>query len=278
MINLIDCHTHSKNSPDAVDSVDSMCEKALKIGLSAYSITDHIECCMDRWFFDKDDEIIPHHYFKDIYESSMADISSAKEKYKNKLNLIAGIELGEPCQNLENADFYLKDERLDFVIASIHQIRGHKDFYFLNYDEFDIPTLLKLYFEEIFETCMWGKFDVLGHLTYTLRYMTGEQGKKVDLKPFEEIIRESFKTLAYNGKGIEINTSGLRQKYGDAFPSFEYVKMFKECGGEILSIGSDAHCVADLGKGIVEGVEIAKKAGFNYVAYFKNRKPTFLKI
>lgn len=54
--------------------------------------------------------------------------------------------------------------------------------------------------------------------------------------------------------------------------------MSKECGGEILSIGSDSHCVADLGKGVAEGNEIEKSAGFKYVAYYKNRKPVFLKI
>jgi len=123
---------------------------------------------------------------------------------------------------------------------------------------------LTTYYDEIYEICKWNKFDVLGHLTYTLRYMTGVQGHIVNMEQ--------------NGKGIEINTSGLRQQYGFTFPTLEYVKMFKECGGEVLSIGSDSHCAADLGKGIVEGTEIAKQSGFKYLTYFKNRKPNFIKI
>jgi len=276
--NLIDCHTHSKNSPDAIDSVDAMCEQAIKLGLSAYAITDHVECCLDRWKFEHDDEKIKPLYFKDIFEGSMSEISTAKEKYKGKLNLLCGLELGEPYQDLENADFYINDKRLDFVIASIHQIRKHEDFYFLDYNNYDIQKLMTQYFEEIFEMCQWGKFDVVGHLTYTLRYMEGEQGHMVDMKPYQEIIRECFKVLAHKGKGIEINTSGLRQKFGDSFPSLEYVKMFKECGGEILTVGSDSHCVADLGKGISQAYEIAKNAGFRYVTYFKDRKPNFIKL
>ena len=172
----------------------------------------------------------------------------------------------------------VSDKRLDFIIGSLHQLRDYDDFAFLDYKKYDINLLLREYFQQVFEMCIWNKFDVLGHLTYTLRYMQGEQGFKVNMKPYEEIIRECFKVLASNGKGIEINTSGYRQKFGDFFPSIEYVKIFKECGGEVISIGSDSHCVADLGKGIVEATEMVKHAGFNYVTYFKNRKPNFIKI
>ena len=95
---------------------------------------------------------------------------------------------------------------------------------------------------------------------------------------YEEIIREIFKTIIYNGKGIEINTSGLRQKYGKPFPEYRFVKMYKELGGELISVGSDAHTVADLGKGVADGAEIAKQAGFKYLCFFKERKPQFLII
>jgi len=104
MQNLIDCHSHSIISPDGNDSVETMCEKAIELGLSAYAITDHVESCMDRWLFEKDDDKIPPVYFKDVFEKSMCEVTKAKEKYDGKLNLICGIELGEPCQRLENTD------------------------------------------------------------------------------------------------------------------------------------------------------------------------------
>ena len=58
----------------------------------------------------------------------------------------------------------------------------------------------------------------------------------------------------------------------------EDIRMYKELGGEIISVGSDAHTVADLGKGVADGAEIAKQAGFKYLCYFKERKPQFLII
>ncbi len=276
MIKYCDSHSHSKNSPDARHSVNDMCEKAIGLELSAYTITDHIECNIERWACENPTDIGP--LFRDIFENSMRDIYIAKDKYQSRLNLLAGVELGEPCQNLECSESYAKDKRLDFIISSIHQIRGKEDFYFIDYSKEDIPSLMQTYFEEIYETVKWNGFDVIGHLTYTLRYMQGEQGYKVNMKPYEEIIRECFKTLAQNGKGIEVNTSGCRQKFGDFFPDFEYVKMFKECGGEIITTGSDSHCAEDLGKGLAEATEMIKKAGFDYIAYFKERKPQLIKI
>ncbi len=276
MIKYCDSHSHSKNSPDARHSVNDMCEKAISLGLSAYTITDHVECNVDRWECEVPKDTGP--LFRDIFENSMRDIYIAKDKYQGRLNLLAGVELGEPCQSLERSESYANDKRLDFIISSIHQIRGKQDFYFLDYSKEDIFSLMQRYFEEIYETVKWNGFDVIGHLTYTLRYMQGEQGYKVNMKPYEEIIRECFKTLAQNGKGIEVNTSGYRQKFGDFFPGFEYVKMFRECGGEIITTGSDSHCTEDLGKGLAEATEMIKKAGFDYIAYFKERKPQFIKI
>ena len=125
------------------------------------------------------------------------------------------------------AENILSDTRLDFVIGSMHELPGHDDFAFLDYSHENIPNLLEEYFNEIYKMCKWGKFDVLGHLTYALRYIQGEQNIKVDMKPYEEIIRQILKTIIQNGCGIEINTSGLYQKYGKTFPDFKYIKLYR---------------------------------------------------
>ena len=77
---------------------------------------------------------------------------------------------------------------------------------------------------------------------------------------------------------MEINTSGLRQRYGRTFPEIKYVKLFRELGGEYITFGSDAHCVRDLGKGIDTAEEMAMLAGFKYAAYFEQRRPKTIKI
>ncbi len=288
MQNYIDCHTHTNLSPDGENTPAQMCERAIELGLSAYAITDHCEC--STWFEEKyyrdrgvpksEDPFVVYDYKSRFYNAEDC-MQKLKMQYGAKLNLVCGAELGQPTQGYEGANEVAENSNLDFIIGSLHQIRNHDDFAFLKYDDkanADIRNLLTAYYEEMLEMANWGKFDVLGHLTYPLRYIEGEAGIPVDMKPYEELIREIFKQLISNGKGIEINTSGLYQQYGKTFPTFEYVKLYNNMGGEILSVGSDSHCIANLGRGVELGAEIAKTAGFRYLTYFKNRKPQFMKI
>ena len=277
-LKLIDMHTHTDFSPDAKSSLFDMCKRAEELGLLAYAVTDH--CDVNFWDKTDDKGIIDY----DMYGSGEYALKSIEQVTKLKEifpNLICGIELGQPLQNLDKAEIIANDSMLDFIIGSHHMNKGENDFYYLQYDKMnsdEINKLLENAFIQTYEMCQWGKFDVLGHLTYPLRYITGECGIEVDMSKFDDVISEIFKTLIQNGNGIEINTSGLRQKYGKTFPDLKYVKMYKEFGGEILTIGSDAHCVKDLGKGIEQGIEIAKQTGFKYVTYYKNRTPEFIKI
>lgn len=279
-MNLIDCHTHSTNSPDGGSPAEEMLIKAMESGFAAYALTDH--CEVNRWFSIEHYDVEPNEYdtydFGRDFERSMTENTALKEKYDGRINFICGIELGQAPIDLGLAEAIADDKRLDFIIGSIHQVSSYDDFAFIDYSKNAVGPLLELYYENVYKLCRWNKFDVLGHLTYPLRYIEGDKGIKVDMSGYEEIIRKSFKILIENGKGIEINTSGLRQAYGQTFPDLYWVKMFREMGGEVLSLGSDAHCTDDLGKGIKEGAEIALEAGFKYVCYFKNRKPNFIKI
>lgn len=279
---LIDCHTHTQFSVDSEADINAMAAKAAQLGLAAYAITDHCEC---NCWYDADyygGSVLSDDfgYGKD-FENSVNAITELKNKFGNSLNLICGTEMGQAMHDVEIAERIVSDSRLDFVIGSVHQIKNEKDFAFINYSDYsmsDIYNLLERYFKEIYELSRWGKFDILGHLTYTLRYIKGSFGIDADISRFDDLIAESFRELIAKDKGIEINTSGLRQSYGETFPSLKYIRLFRELGGELLSIGSDAHTVEDLGKGIADGVRLAAEAGFTKLCYFKNRKPVFIPI
>lgn len=279
-MNLIDCHTHSANSPDGHSSPEDMVKTAAAQGLAAYALTDH--CEVNRWFSIEHYGAKPNGYdtydFGRDFEISMAENSALKEKYAGKINFLCGIELGQASHDFGLAEAIAGDKRLDFVIGSMHQLPDNDDFAFIDFSQNSVPDLLEKYYSEVYRLCKWGGFDVLGHLTYPLRYIEGDGGIKTDMSLYEDIIRQSLRLLIENGKGIEINTSGLRQAYGQTFPNLYRVKMFREMGGEILSVGSDAHRAEDLGKGIAEGAEIAAAAGFTHLCCFKERKPNFIKI
>lgn len=280
---LIDCHTHTQFSVDSEADLGMCAERADRLGLAAYAVTDHCEC--NSWYpaehYSDGDDMHDSYCYKDCFLDSVAAVTALKEKYNGKLNLICGVEMGQPQAAPEAAAFINADERVDFIIGSLHQIRGEKDFYYIDYIDLGtdkIYDLLERYFMELNEMCRTNSFDVLGHLTYCLRYMKQRHGIEPDISRFDNIIADSFRTLAQNGKGIEINTSGLRQGFGETFPNLRYTKLFREMGGEIISVGSDAHTAEDIGKNVRDGIEIAKAAGFTRIAYFKKRQPQFIAI
>ena len=281
---LMDCHTHTQFSVDSEADINACVERAAELGLDAYAITDHCEC--DAWypaehysaeeskFHEKTD-------YKADYEASVAAVTALKEKYAGRLNLICGSELGQILFDRDAAQVVCSDKRVDFIIGSAHRIHGEKDFYFIDYTKLDmdgIYDLLGRYFKEVYELSQTGLFDVIGHITYCLRYMKQRHGICPDISRFDDIIAETFRTLAHSGRGIEINTSGLRQGFGATFPDLKYLKMYRELGGEILTIGSDAHTVDDIGANVSDGAELAKEAGFRYLTYFRERKANFIKI
>lgn len=264
-----DLHTHCTLSFDGKSSAEEMVQRAAELGLRYYALTDHVDLGE---FPDPDFDL------EATVNGTRELIPELRERYADRLDVIYGVELGQAVQDKELTEKLLAENDYDFVIGSTHNIRGHEDFYFLDYAGTDVTELLRLYFDELLETAEWGRFDVMGHITYPLRYIVGDYGIEVDLSQFGSVIDEILRTVIKNGKGIEINTSGLRQKIGVKMPDVPLVKRYYELGGRILTIGSDAHRTDDLGAGIAEGIEIARACGFSEIAVYKNRKPTFIKI
>jgi histidinol-phosphatase (PHP family) len=281
----MDLHSHSHNSADASSAVLDMIGAAKAAGIGIYAITDH--CEINRFFPLGHYGARKSRYEYETYdnsanfEGSMSELTAVKEQITG-IKLLCGVELGQATADPGLAASLVKDKRLDIVLASAHELPGKEDFAFIDYSTYsdsELNVLVGDYFTEIERLCLWGHFDILSHLTYTLRYIVGKAKRTVNMELFEESIRESFKILIKSGKGIEINSSGLRQKnYGKTFPDFYYVKLFRDMGGEIITVGSDSHMPEDVGTGIAEAIEIAKAAGFDRLTYFEKREPHFVAI
>ena len=268
--NLTDLHMHTSSSFDGHYSAAEMCEAAVNAGLSVITFTDHF----DVDFFEE-------HRLAERQVTSYEDVVSAQAAFADKLKVLVGIEVGQGTYEPELTKKSLEKYNYDFIIGSIHNLRKTPDFCELDYTNMtldEVYGLLDKYFEEMHLLAKWNGFDTLAHLTYPLRYIMGNYGIKVDLKKYDGIVEEIFKTVINNGKALEINTSGLRQKIGVTMPTVDYVRRFKELGGELLTIGSDAHFTEHVGAGINEGFAIAKAAGFEYVTYFEKHKPVQVRI
>ena len=265
---LVDCHNHSWYSSDCDESVETMCKSAVSREVAVYTITDHLEIGPD---------------FKienfELYKRYANEVRQMSAIYSNnKTQIYLGIELGEASHNIELANQVVELDDFDFVIGSLHNLKGYKDFYYLNYDRNNIDFYLTTYFDELLDIAKWNKFDVLGHLNYPIRYIVKSGIKEYSLLKYMPKITEILKTVIANGKGIEINASGLRQEIGETMPNFDIIRLYRSLGGEILTIGSDAHKKEDVAKGVDKAIELAKRAGFDHINYFVKRQPRVIKI
>lgn len=262
-----DCHVHSDNSLDGFDPVSLLCETAAAKGLKTLTITDH--CEIDTYLTEGYDKVIK----QSAYQTRVA-----KAVFDGQLEVLAGVELGQALHDKARAQEVLGAYPLDFVLASVHNLYEAPDFYFMDYTHVDVNALLHKYYDEIEETCQWGQFDSLAHLTYPLRYICGDHGIAVDMAQFSGQTDRIMKLLIEKNKALEINCSGLRQKIADTMPGEALIRRFRQLGGQYVTLGSDAHKAADIGKGIWEGIQTAARAGFEHVTVFRGRRPFLIPI
>lgn len=99
----------------------------------------------------------------------------------------------------------------DFILGSLHNLRGERDFYYLKYEsEEQCLALYDRYLEELIELAAIPCFDIMAHIGYCRRYMR-RQGFDIemDMERFGDRIDTLLRTLIENGRGIELNCSGL---------------------------------------------------------------------
>ncbi len=263
---LYDYHTHSTKSTDGHNSVMEMCKKAVELSIQEIAITDHFEPT-------KTDE---KYSFYDPKENVL-EILEARKIFGKNLKIKFGIELGQPHIYSKYSKEILENNPFDYVLASAHKMNDDVDFGELDYLKIDVDHYCRRYLNELKELAKWNLFDCIGHLDLVKRY-GAKYGVEIRLIDYKEELEEVLKILINNGKGIEINTSGLRQHAKACLPDLDIVRFYRELGGEVITTGSDAHYAEDVGKGIKEAVEIAKTAGFQYITVFNNRKPEWIKI
>ena len=264
----IDLHSHCERSFDCEIPFSVMCDSAVEHGVKVFALTDH--CDLNE---SSDDAQVLENI-----RLSLSDAQMQRERLCGTLTIVKGIELGQPLHNLPLAEKIVALGDIDFTLCSVHEISGKQDFYYLDYNKEDVPSLLARYFDEVLQTVKWNKFDSLAHLTYPIRYICGEYGVAVNLDDYSAVIDEILSTLAKNGKALEINSSGLGMKIKETLPSRAIIERFRQLGGEYITVGSDAHLPQNVGYRIGEAFSLLRECGFDSVTYFENHKPVKVRI
>lgn len=267
-----DFHLHSHFSGDCQEPMENMIQKGIELGLTHMCFTEH----MDMDF--PVTELDPEGKFLVNTDSYLYELIGMKQKYADKINILFGIELGlQPHLKRELAQ-YAKSFDFDFIIGSSHICNQKDPFYPPFYEGRSEEEAYREYFTSILDNIKaFSNFDVYGHLDYVVRYGP-TRDENYSYSQYQDILDAILEKLIEMEKGIEINTGGLRKGLKSTNPSIEIIRRYRELGGEIITVGSDAHNIGDVASNFDKAREILLDCGFKYYATFEKRYPEFHRI
>lgn len=259
---FIDYHLHTNFSADSTYDMEEEILHAIEIGLEEICFCEHVDYEVSNLTFD--------------YEEYNQMFLNMKEKYKDKIILKKGIEFGIQQHTVKKFQDAYDQNNFDFVILSCHQV-NNEEFWT---QEFQIgktqDEIHKLYYNEIFHVIKkYNDYSVLGHLDLIRRY---DKEGNYDFSNIKDIVTKILKHIIAHDKGLEVNTSSYRYGIDDLTPSREILQLYKDLGGSIITIGSDAHKKEHLGDQIKETMKELKEMGFETIATYDNMVPTFHKL
>ena len=269
---IADMHTHSENSHDSVCKIEDMYNAQMACGTEIFAVTDHF----DTYSFNDYDIFTP---IRRTYDT----VRKLNEKNGGRGLILAGVEISE---NFWFPEEYEKIKTLadfDVVIGSVHCVKHDgltRPYFRIDFEKLDKKTVIEYidsYFNDIGTMLETLDCDIVAHLTCPLRYINGKYRREVDISQLEEKIEELLCRIISSGKALEVNTSSLSLLKG-FMPDEWIISLYRKLGGELITLGSDAHVAENASMGFDKAIETLKKIGFEEVYYYQKRIPKALKI
>ena len=197
--------------------------------------------------------------------------------HMNELEVLTGVEIGGSFMKPDLAKVVAQRLPYDVIVGSVHSIvdpitqkplglHGAKDF-----SEENMYEYLGAYYDCMRILIDVLDCDILAHMTYPIRYLTGRFGYQVDLDRLGGRIDDILQTIIRKGIALEINTSSY-DLLNDTMPGRELVQRYFDMGGYLVTLGSDAHKAEAANKAFAEAVAMLKEIGFENIYYYKGRK------
>lgn len=266
---LTDYHMHSSFSDDSEATMTSMIERSIELGFHTICFTDHMDLDFPLAFGGG------FVFNGEIYTNQVENL---REKYANQIKVLCGVEYGLRPYLKEQFATLTQIYNFDFIIGSSHLIGNIDPYQKAYWEGITEEEGITKYLEAIYTNVKtFEDYDVYGHIDYVARYAPN-QNLNYSYMKYADLIDAIFKTIIQNGKGIEVNTAGYKYGLGHPHPQTDVLKRYKELGGEIITIGADAHKPEHIGYKFKETEELLKCLGFEYYTIFENRQPQFIAL
>lgn len=270
-----DYHVHTQFSDDSIYPLEDVIRDAIRMNMDEICITDHVDYGIKQdWDCGQEITYRDGEPFANVdYPKYMEEIKKMQDLYGDKINIKTGLEFGIQMHTIAQFETLFHRYPFDFIILSIHQVEN-KEFWTQDFQKGKTQREYnERYYEEMLDVVKnYKDYSVLGHMDLITRY------DKAGIYPFEKVkplVEEILKIVIADGKGIELNTSYHRYGLDDTTPSVEILKLYRDLGGSILTIGSDSHKPEHLGKYVDEAKILLENLGFQSFCTYENMHPVF---
>lgn len=270
----LDYHVHTIYSDDSDYPMEEVVLDAMKQGIKELCFTDHVDYGVK---LDHDDPLPADGKNEKLlnvdYPAYFNQFKELKRKYQQEITLRFGLEFGIQKETIPNFETLFASYPFDFILLSIHQI-NNQEFWT---GEFQVGKTHAQCYREYYEEMLtvvknYHNYSCLAHMDLIRRYLNKEENTFEENK---EILREILSYIIADGKGIEVNTSSIRYQIPDTTPSVDILTLYKELGGDMITIGSDSHTPEQLGTYIEESKKLLKDLGFRHYCTFEQMKPAY---
>ena len=277
-----DYHVHTEFSDDSNYPMEQVIKDAITKEFDELCFTDHVDYGIKKDWDEPGEMIYRKGGAGEPDQMPVANVDypvyyktfqKMKELYQDKISLKFGLEFGMQAHTVEKYEKLFSRYPFDFIILSVHEIED-KEFWDQGFQNgMTQQEYNERYYEEMLYLVQnYHNYSVLGHMDLITRYDKAGVYSFEQLKP---ILTKILKIVITDGKGIEVNTSSHRYGLKDLTPSRDILKLYKELGGKIITIGSDSHKPEYLGAFVDETKEELKALGFEQICTFDKMKPVY---
>lgn len=269
---LADYHLHTSFSEDSDTPMEETVKAAIAKGLTRICFTEHND-----HGYPVTKEYPEGSWLVNI-DSYLYDLLILRDQYKRDIRISFGLELGLQESVFQQNILTSNANDYDFIIGSIHVVNGFDTYWPSYFEGKTSKEAITEYFQCTLDNIKkFQNYDVLGHMDYIVRSLPEGEGA-YHVSDYTDLIDEILKTVIANGKGIELNTAALSKGFSNPNPHKDIIRRYKELGGEIITVGSDAHVPENVAGHFDQAEAILKDCGFEYYTTFERRTPYFNKF
>lgn len=260
-----DLHTHHNRCGHAEGTIEDYIKAAITYELNYIGIADH-----SPYFDREEDHPVPRITMaKSDFPYYVEEILKLKEKYKDKIHVLLGVECDYFPSLMKPYQKALSQYPFDYIIGSVHFVDDISIFKKGRWDDLSQEQKVKTkedYYHLIEKSAKSGMFQILGHIDA----MKGYYPEFVSIET--DVVDQTLKVIGEHNIAIEINTSGKTKDVGGWYPSDDMLERALHHKVPV-TFGSDAHTPDRVGDEFEQVQMRLKEIGFREWVYFVNKKP-----